>query len=214
LPADPPNRRGPRPALFLDRDGTLIEEVNYLASPDQVRLIPGAAEAVRRVNAAGVPVVVVTNQAGVARGYFPEERVAEVHAHLSRVLAAEGARVDAYYYCPHHAEAGVGPYRVACHCRKPKPGMLLTAAAEMSVDLSRSWMVGDKLCDVRAGAAAGCRTVLVRTGYGATIPHSEDPGALRLAGVVDDLAAAVDLWADSVLDIGPSTGPVVRASLE
>ena len=182
-------------AVFLDRDGTLIEEVNYLAHPSQVRLIPGAAAAVRRLNAAGVPVVVVTNQAGVARGYFPEGRVAEVHAHLSAVLAADGARVDAYYFCPHHPTAGVGKYKAACACRKPHPGMLVTAAADLRLDLSRSWMVGDKLCDLRAGAAAGCRTVLVRTGYGATVGGPLSTVELRLAGVAADLAAAVDLWA-------------------
>lgn len=184
-----------RDALFLDRDGTLIEEVNYLASPEQVRLIPGAAVAVRKLNAAGVPVVVVTNQAGVARGYFPEERVGEVHAHLSELLAIEGANVDAYYYCPHHGTAGIGEYRIDCECRKPKPGMLLKAAGDLNLDLSRSWMIGDKLDDLRAGAAAGCRTVLVRTGYGAKAAETLPPEDLRLVGVVSDLPAAVELWA-------------------
>jgi D-glycero-D-manno-heptose 1,7-bisphosphate phosphatase len=181
-------------AVFLDRDGTLIEEVNYLSRVEQVRLIPGAAAAVRRVNAAGARVVVVTNQAGVARGYFPEERVAEVHAHLSALLSTQGARVDAFYYCPHHAAEGVGAFKVDCDCRKPKPGMLRAAARDLDLDLSRSWMIGDKVCDLTAGAAAGCRTVLVQTGYGAGVTEPLPANELRLAGVVPDLPAAVELW--------------------
>lgn len=178
----------PREAVFLDRDGTLIEEVNYLSSPEQVRLIPGADAAVRRLNAAGALVVVVTNQAGVARGFFPESRVGEVHAHLSALLAERGARVDAYFYCPHHPTEGLGAYRVACGCRKPEPGLLLAAARALDIDLARSWMIGDKLCDAEAGAAAGCRAILVRTGHGSELPS--DVG-------VPDLAAAVDVWAGS-----------------
>ena len=182
-------------AVFLDRDGTIIEEVNYLSSPEQVRVFPGAADAIRRWNEAGVKVVVVTNQAGVARGYFPESRVAEVHAHLSAVLAESGARVDAYYHCPHHPTHGVGEFRIACTCRKPSPGMLLAAAKDHAIDLSRSWMVGDKLCDVKAGAAAGCRTVLVRTGYGAEVARQPLTATeLRLAGIADDLSAVSRLW--------------------
>ncbi len=173
----------PREAVFLDRDGTLIEEVNYLSAPEQVRLIPGAAEAVRRINELGVLVVIVTNQAGVARGYFPESRVAEVHAHLSTLLAEHGARIDAYFHCPHHPTEGIGAYRVACACRKPKPGLLLTAAREMSIDLPRSWMIGDKLCDAAAGKSAGCRTLLVRTGHGRDLPAEMNSAA--------DLAEAV-----------------------
>lgn len=186
----------PHNAVFLDRDGTLIEEAHYLAAPEQVRLIPGAAAAVRRLNDAGVKVVVVTNQAGVARGFFPESRVAEIHAHLTAVLAAAGATIDAFYYCPHHPTAGTGEFLTDCTCRKPSPGMLLAAARDLDIDLSRSWMVGDNSSDLGAGAAAGCRTVLVRTGYGAGVaagPLAAD--ALRLAGIVDDLPAAIDLWA-------------------
>jgi D-glycero-D-manno-heptose 1,7-bisphosphate phosphatase len=171
-----------REAVFLDRDGTLIEEVNYLASPEQVRLIPGAVEAVRKLNDAGLLVIVVTNQAGVARGYFPESRVSEVHERLSLLLGAHGAKIDAYYHCPHHPTEGVGKYRVACECRKPKPGLLLAAASEWGIDLTRSWMIGDKQCDAEAGASAGCRTLLVRTGHGKDLPNA-----------VDDLAAAVEV---------------------
>jgi D-glycero-D-manno-heptose 1,7-bisphosphate phosphatase len=174
----------PREAVFLDRDGTLIEEVHYLATPEQVRLIPGAAEAVRKLNDAGVLVVVVTNQAGVARGYFPESRVAEVHARLSALFAEHGAKIDAYYFCPHHPTEGVDLYRVECECRKPKPGLLLTAARELDIDLAQSWMIGDKLADSGAGVAAGCRAILVRTGHGHELPTD--------ANAVDDIAAAVE----------------------
>jgi D-glycero-D-manno-heptose 1,7-bisphosphate phosphatase len=181
--------------VFLDRDGTVIEEVNYLSRVDQVRLIPGAAEAVARLNRSGVAVIVVTNQAGVARGYFAEQRVGEVHARLSDLLGRAGARVDAYYHCPHHGTEGVGSYRVACECRKPRPGMLLAAARDHGLDLTRSWMIGDKVCDLAAGAAAGCATVLVRTGHGAEAVLPAETAPLRLAGVVADLTAAVELWA-------------------
>ena len=189
----------PVPAVFLDRDGTLIREEHYLSRPEQVSLLPGAAAAVRTLNEAGMPVVVVTNQAGVARGIFPESRIAEVHARLADLLAVEGARVDAFYHCPHHPSANIDAYRCDCECRKPRPGLLRTAARELGLDLSRSWMVGDKRSDLEAGAAAGCRTVLVRTGYGAEVGDGLPAAALRLVGVVDDLAAAVELMRSSVL---------------
>ncbi len=184
-----------QPAVFLDRDGVLIEEVYYLSEVSQVRLLPGAAQAVARVNRLGVPVVVVTNQAGVARGKFTEERVREVHAFLDLLLHRHCARVDRWYYCPHHAEATVAAYREACTCRKPGPGMLRRAAAELGLDLERSLLVGDKVSDLEAGAAAGCATILVRTGHGATVRAKElDRERLRLAGVVPDLGAALAWW--------------------
>jgi D-glycero-D-manno-heptose 1,7-bisphosphate phosphatase len=148
-----------KPAAFLDRDGTIIEEVGYLKDPSQVRLIPGAAEGILRLNEAGVPVVVVTNQSGVGRGYFPEAAVERVHAEVARQLAARGARWDAVYYCPHHPDE-------RCDCRKPAPGMFRRAAAEHALDLPRSFVVGDKVSDLKAGVQLGCRTVLVLTGYG------------------------------------------------
>jgi D-glycero-D-manno-heptose 1,7-bisphosphate phosphatase len=184
----------PVDAVFLDRDGTLIEEVNYLYEVDQIRLVPGAAEAIRQVNVTGTRLIVVTNQSGVARGLFPEERVTQVHARLMAMLQEQGARVDACYYCPHHPIEGIGKYRVDCDCRKPKPGMLLAAARDLGLDLTQSWMIGDKISDLEAGAAAGCRTVLVQTGYGASITKSLPANELRLAGVVTDLPAAIDIW--------------------
>jgi D-glycero-D-manno-heptose 1,7-bisphosphate phosphatase len=181
-----------QPAVFLDRDGVIIDEVNYLSGPEQVRLIPGAAEAIARLNQRGIPVVVVTNQSGVARGLFPEEGVAAVHEYLSGLLAAAGAHVSRYYYCPHHPTAGRGAYGIDCLCRKPRPGMLLRAAAEMGLDLGRSFLVGDKRSDLEAGARAGARTILVRTGYGQFLAEATlDCERLRLAAVTADLAEAV-----------------------
>lgn len=183
-----------RPACFFDRDGVIIEEVSYLADPAQVRLIPGSGEAVARLNRLGIPVVVVTNQSGVARGFFPETRVAEIHARLDELLSACGAVIDRYYYCPHHPEAADVRYRMACDCRKPRPGMLLRAAVELGLELAQSCLIGDQRSDLEAARAAGCRAVLVRTGYGA-----ETEGNLREPGIADvpiaeDLARAIELW--------------------
>ncbi len=181
-----------KPCFFLDRDGVITEEVNFLSSPEELRLIPGSAEAVARLNRAGIPVVVVTNQSGVARGFFPEERVGEIHRELDRLLAREGAHVDRYYYCPHHPHQGKGKYKIDCPNRKPRPGMLLSAAREMNLDLEKSFLVGDRLSDLQAGDAAGCKVVLVRTGYGSMVTVDD----LRQAGihpflVTSDLLQAV-----------------------
>jgi D-glycero-D-manno-heptose 1,7-bisphosphate phosphatase len=157
-----------------------------------VKLIPGAAEAVAALNRAGRAVVVVTNQAGVAKGMFTAAAVEAVHAFLAEQLAGYGARIDAFYYCPHHPEGEVSEYRTRCACRKPEPGMLRAAAAALGLDPARSWMVGDRETDLAAGAAAGCRTVLVRTGYGAGVDATSlDRDRLNLDLVASDLADAV-----------------------
>jgi D-glycero-D-manno-heptose 1,7-bisphosphate phosphatase len=152
--------------VFLDRDGVINEEVGYLDNPQALKLIPGAVQAIRQLNRVHIPVIVVTNQAGVARGYFPEQRVHEIHETLSRLLAAEGAYIDRYYYCPHHPTEGFGPYRLDCKCRKPKPGMLFKAAEEFGLDLKKCYLIGDKALDIETGWRAGTRTILVLTGYG------------------------------------------------
>jgi len=148
-----------RPAVFLDRDGTICEEVGYLNHISRLRILPRAAEAIRRLNEALIPVIVVTNQSGVGRGYFPESLVEAVHALMTQQLAAEGAHLDAIYYCPHPASA-------ACGCRKPRTGMLDRAAREHGLDLSQSVVIGDREVDLRLGSRAGARSILVRTGYG------------------------------------------------
>jgi D-glycero-D-manno-heptose 1,7-bisphosphate phosphatase len=182
-----------RPAIFLDRDGVVIEESHFLGDVSRVRLVQGAGEAIAALNRAGWVVVIVTNQSGVARGLFTVESVGEVHSHLSELLRGFGARIDAYRFCPHHPEAELTEYRVDCECRKPKAGMLLSAGRELCVDPARSWMIGDRVTDLEAGASAGCRTVLVRTGHGSQVEADNlDRAALRLELIAPDLADAVE----------------------
>ncbi len=173
-------------AVFLDRDGTVNVEKEYLHRPDEFEFIPGAEEAIRILREAGFLVVVVTNQSGVARGYFDEASVERLHQHMDALLADAGTGVNAYYFCPHHPDSGTGRYLGDCSCRKPLPGMLLQAAAELGIDLVESWMIGDKLVDLEAGQAAGCRTALVLTGYGRQFMESLPHGV----SCFDDLLAA------------------------
>ena len=154
------------PAVFIDRDGTLTEEVGYVNPPRRLCLLPRSAEAIRRLNRAGLRAVMVTNQSGVARGYFSEEVLQAVNEALVSQLKAEGAYLDGLYVCVHHPTEGTPPYRVVCDCRKPEPGLLRRAAADLGLDLSRSWVVGDKIIDIIAGRRAGARSILVLTGYG------------------------------------------------
>ncbi len=155
-----------RPAVFMDRDGTLSHEVGYVNHPDRLRLYPWAVEAVRAVNRAGWLAVLVTNQAGVTRGYFPLEVFEEVQRSLVAELEAGGARLDGVYACLHHPSAGQPPYRQDCDCRKPRPGMLRRAQAELGADLGRSWVVGDRHGDLQLAWGVGARGAMVRTGYG------------------------------------------------
>ncbi len=173
-------------AVFLDRDGTLNEEVNYLSRMDQLRLFPQTVEAVRLINAAGMKAVVVTNQSGIARGYFTEDFVCRVHDRINELLAVGGARIDGFYVCPHHPVYGNGIYKQECSCRKPKPGMLLRAAAEFNIDLSRSYMIGDMLKDIETGKKLGVKGILVRTGYGMNIVRTDMP-----AYIAEDILEAV-----------------------
>lgn len=176
-----------RRAVFLDRDGTINVEKEYLHRPEEFVFIPGAPEAIRLLNDAGFLVIVVTNQSGVARGLYDEEAVCALHRHLDAELAARGGRVDAYYFCPHHPEHGTGKYRQECSCRKPLPGMIEAATRAFAIDLAASYVVGDKASDVAVGLAAGCRPLLVRTGYGEEEAGKCPPGVPVCA---DLLAAA------------------------
>lgn len=153
-------------AVFLDRDGTVSEEVGYVNHLSRFKLFPWTAEAIKKLNQAGIKAILVTNQAGVARGYFTEDLIGEVHNKLVEELAKTGAYLDAIYYCPHHPSAGQPPYRVNCECRKPKPGLLYKAADEHNIDLSLSFMIGDKYTDVELGQRIGVKGVMVMTGYG------------------------------------------------
>jgi D-glycero-D-manno-heptose 1,7-bisphosphate phosphatase len=179
-----------KPAVFLDRDGTVIREVGYLNRLDRIEIFPWSIDAVRVLNKAGFLAFVVTNQAGVARGYFEESLVQEAHRAIDERMRAGGAKIAGYYYCPHHPDAGVAPYRQACDCRKPQPGMVRRAEREFGIDPSRSFVVGDRWMDVEFGHAAGARSIMVRTGY-ATGEEPRPAGARGPDAVVDNLMEAV-----------------------
>jgi D-glycero-D-manno-heptose 1,7-bisphosphate phosphatase len=177
-----------RPAVFLDRDGTLLEEAGYLDRLERLVFFPFATDAVRLLNRGGLAVVLFTNQSGVGRGIYTEAFVAAAHDLVTARLSAGGARLDGIYYCPHHPHAEIERYRQACDCRKPGAGMMRQAAADLGLDLSRSFTVGDKWSDVQAGTATGGRGLLVRTGYGRATEAAADMS--DAAAVVDNLAAA------------------------
>jgi len=183
------------PAVFLDRDGTLIEEVGYLDRPDRLKLFPDSARAVRLINMSGMKAIVATNQSGIARGYFTEAVVERLHVHLQKLLSAQGAQIDRFYYCPHHPTEGLGLYRKVCPCRKPEPGMLRQAAEEMNLDLSRSYLIGDMPTDIEAASRAGIKSVLIRGGClpGRTpdLPHEDWEGRVWPDKVTASLLDAV-----------------------
>ena len=177
-------------AVFLDRDGTVNVEVGYLRDLADLRLIDGAGTAIRLLNEAGLKVVLVTNQSGVARGYFPESLVNEAHVRLDRMLREKGARIDAVYYCPHHPTEGNSSYTVACDCRKPGTGLIDRAARDLDIDVKQSYMVGDKWSDVELGQRAGARSILVQSGFA-----PDEPGNIRPAHV-----SAPDFIARTILE--------------
>jgi len=174
-------------AVFLDRDGTLIEDTGYVGRIDAVRFLPGVGRAVKALNERGFRVVVVTNQAGVARGYFTEQDVIDVNDHIQKHMEEESAKIDRFYYCPHHVDGVVAEYKRDCRDRKPEPGMLERASRDMEIDLRESWVIGDKETDAEAGRRAGCRTVLLtgdtltgRAGNGTDYYASSLPEAVEL----------------------------------
>ena len=177
-----------RPAVFLDRDGTLLEEAGYLDRLERLAFFAFGIDAVRLLNRGGYAVVIMTNQSGVGRGMYEEEFVLRAHQVVDERVRAGGGRIDGYYYCPHHPEAEVEKFRKDCDCRKPGPGMLRQAAADLGLDLSRSFTVGDKWTDVQAGVTAGARGILVRTGYGRTSEAGRRP--VEPVAIADDLIAA------------------------
>ena len=178
------------PAVFLDRDGTIIDEVGYLDRPERVELYPFSIPAIRALNHAGFRVVLVTNQSGIARGFFDERTLQSVHDHLAALLRIGGAHIDAYYHCPHHPDGRIPKFTGPCECRKPGRGMVDRAVEELRVDPARSFTVGDRWLDVKLVANVGARGILVRTGYG----HLEEtrPAANVTAdAVVNNLVEAV-----------------------
>jgi len=153
-------------AIFMDRDGTISEEVGYVNHVDRFQLLPKTIEAIRLINQSDFKAIVVTNQAGVARGYFPEDLVQKVHTKMYRLLEDGGAHLDKVYYCPHHPHVGIDKYRIDCNCRKPKPGMLEKAAEEFLINFSESYIIGDKYTEISLGYKIGATSILVLTGYG------------------------------------------------
>jgi D-glycero-D-manno-heptose 1,7-bisphosphate phosphatase len=182
-----------RAAVFLDRDGTINEEVDFVRTPDQLVLIPGAGGAIRKLNWAGLLTCVISNQSGVGRGLYTEDDLTLIHARLAEELKKEKAMLDRIYYCPHHPTEGVPPYNIACACRKPSPGMLLAAQREFQVELTCSTVVGDRSVDILAGRAVGARTVLVLTGYGRQAVEDCAALGLRPDHTVASIVEAVEV---------------------
>lgn len=183
------------PAVFLDRDGTLVENRGYICEFSQVGFFPFAAGAVRTLNESGYRVIVVSNQSAVARGICSEEQVRELHRRLQAHFRERGAVIAGFYFCPFLENGALPAYRCASPLRKPEPGMLLQAAREHDIDLARSFMVGDRTDDIEAGRRAGCRTVLVRTGYGLASEAELAAAGPHPDFIADDLAAAARLIA-------------------
>lgn len=184
-----------RPAVFFDRDNTLIVSDGYLGDPSKVVLIPGAAAAIAELRKMGYAIVVVSNQSGVARGMFDETAMRAVSERMSELMLEQNpeALIDAHEYCPHHPDAPLPRYRRDCDCRKPKPGMLLHAAKELNLDLKRSWLIGDAPRDIEAGAAAGCRTVLFEDAGLSASPATKELMRVAPQFAVDSLPAVVDI---------------------
>lgn len=189
-------------AILLDRDGTLVYPRHYPSRPEDLHIYEAITPHLRKLQSAGFRLVVITNQAGIARGYLTEADLEQMHTYLKSELAKEGVRLDAIYYCPHHIEGIVKKFARSCSCRKPQPGMLLRAATDLNLDLQRSWFVGDILDDVEAGNRAGCRTVLVDLGTEALpnqpvrTPHfvaRDTQHALRIIKTIESLSQATDL---------------------
>ena len=173
-------------AVFLDRDGTINEEVNYLSRIEQVKILPNSAKAIKLLNDNGFKIIIITNQSGVARGYFSIERLEEINNHLKNELLKENAIIDAIYYCPHHPDD-------LCQCRKPKTGLIERARDEHDVDLSSSFVIGDKILDLETGRKMGCKTILVLTGYGSDEVKEKEKWKFRPDQIVQDLYEAA-IW--------------------
>lgn len=180
-------------AVFIDRDGTISEEVGYINHVSRFRLFPYSAAALKQLHDNGYLAIVITNQAGVARGYFSEEMVQAIHKQMTKDLETGGATLDAIYYCAHHPTVGEPPYQLDCDCRKPKPGLLLRAARDYDIDLANSWMVGDRYSDIELAANAGVKSALVLSGYGrGEWEHQRDNWTIQPDLVAEDLLAAVN----------------------
>ena len=182
-------------AIFLDRDGTINEEVGYLDNQDKLKMIPAAYEAIRLINSSGLKAIVVTNQSGVAKGVFTEKFVRQTHEIIQAALLEKKASIDKFYYCPHHPTEGTGIYLQNCNCRKPLPGMLLQAAHDLDIELGNSYMIGDTYRDMEAAKKVGVKGILVKTGYGREVLQNVDPDAATAGNnpdfVAEDILEAV-----------------------
>lgn len=178
-------------AVFLDRDGTIIEEVGYLNDPGKMQLLPYSCSSIKTLNQNGFYVIVISNQSGVARGYFSEEQVHIINQKLQEKLRQKGAHIDAFYFCPHHPQGSVAKYRMICNCRKPNIDLLKQAAKNLKLNLSQCYFVGDKETDVLTSNNAGCKTVLVLTGYGKTFLESKPDFQEKVDFVAKNLTEGV-----------------------
>ncbi len=194
-------------AVFLDRDDTLIEDPGYINHPSQVKLLPGAAASLAQLRKIGYRLVVVSNQSGVARGLVTEEGLAQIHHTLEKLLADEGAYLDAIYYCPFHPEGSISKYRMESELRKPAPGMLLKAAKELDIDLSQSWMIGDSYRDVEAGKRAGCKTILINNPVKPVVKNPSDPEPDRQAVNIREAVNIIRMF-DQHHDNKPAAEPL------
>jgi len=181
-----------RPAVFIDRDGTINVDAGYLADPDELKIFPWSGRAISLINKADMPAIVITNQSGVARGLCTEADLDAIHHRLRSELSKSDAHVDAIYYCPHHPEIGEPPYRYACDCRKPGNGLVLRAAREYNIDLASSYMIGDKVVDLELALRSGMHPVLVLTGYGRISQTRIDALGIEPAFVCENLLEAVE----------------------
>jgi D-glycero-D-manno-heptose 1,7-bisphosphate phosphatase len=183
-----------KPSIFLDRDGTICEEVGYLRRKEDIRLIDGAAKAIQMINQENWLVVVVSNQSGVARGYLNEDEVKSINKELLRILEARGAKIDGMYYCPHHPE-GNPPYRINCSCRKPSPGMILKAVNDLHVNLGKSVVIGDKFSDIQTAQGLHIPGILLLTGYGREeLDHQKDKWDRQPDYIANNLMEAITWW--------------------
>lgn len=192
--------------VFLDRDGTINEEMGYINHLSRFHILPRAAEAIRLLNKNGLKVVVATNQSGPARGYFPEGLIIELNNKMINILKEQDAHLDGIYYCPHHREAIVPSYRVVCDCRKPKTGLLKKAAQELAIDLSKSYVVGDRFLDIELAHNAGAKGILVLTGYGkGELMYQGNSNPIRPDFVAEDLWEAAEWILQDIRKYSPQS---------
>ncbi len=183
-----------RPAVFLDRDGTLIHEAEYLKDAKDLKLFDGTAKAIKKINQNNILAILVTNQSGVARGYFDEDNVKILNNYLNDLLNKEGAMIDGFYYCPHHTKGTVKEYAIDCDCRKPKTGMINQALRDFeNIDIKKSYVIGDKPLDIKLAINAGCKSILVKTGYGLkAIEGRYEEGFVQPDYIAEDIEDAVN----------------------